>query len=41
MHTGAVQFVLVNTSCENDFNSIAPDENVMPESLTIICFVKN
>ena len=26
--------VLVNTSCQNEFISIAPGENVMPESLT-------
>ena len=34
MHTGAVLMrVLVNTSSENEFISIAPGENVIPESL--------
>ena len=34
MHTGAVQMrVLVNTSSENEFISIAPGENVIAESL--------
>ena len=28
------EIVLVNTSCENEFISIAPVENVKPESLT-------
>ena len=30
----ANETILVNTSCENEFISIAPGENVMPESLT-------
>ena len=30
----ASETVLVNTSCENEFNSIAPGEDVRPESLT-------
>ena len=30
----ANETALVNTSCENEFMSIAPSENVMPESLT-------
>ena len=34
----ASETVLVNTSCENKFISIAPGENVIPESLTNYIF---